>query len=371
MEIIRMILIIDQNGFYSKAIIEFRDEYGSGVKRLYSSNEIQGAINDFAIQENMNSLNFLHSDKVVTIYDSTEKLKDNYQRQRRSERWNIKNEKPYTMRSTKPLVINTKTIKTIIITAGVITIIGVTAFVGANYKINRDNIYNNKHVISQTEYQMPNGLYELLKNYDSFEENMYAIIDTETTNGINNPLVYDVSVIIFDKTGNEYFRKNWLINEVWNNNELMDSAYYSWKKPLYEFFETFNTNMFDFVCEFNDVINEYNVTHILAYNLPFDIRALNNTSMKYIQGNMINENLIKLDIMVMACEIIANTDKYYNFCIENGFVSEKGNIQVYASIYDSKEANPELKPIESEKEWKVIETILETLQEEVRNQTGE
>ena len=45
---------------------------------------------------------------------------------------------------------------------------------------------------------------------------------------------------------------------------------------------------------------------------------------------------------------------------------EKGNVQVYASIYNPNEENPELKPIESDKEWKVIETILETLQEEVQ-----
>lgn len=45
---------------------------------------------------------------------------------------------------------------------------------------------------------------------------------------------------------------------------------------------------------------------------------------------------------------------------------EKGSVQVYASIYDPKEENPELKPIETEKEWKIIETILETLQEEVQ-----
>ena len=44
---------------------------------------------------------------------------------------------------------------------------------------------------------------------------------------------------------------------------------------------------------------------------------------------------------------------------------KNGNVQVYASIYDPKEENPELKPIESDKEWKVIETILQTLQEEV------
>ncbi len=50
---------------------------------------------------------------------------------------------------------------------------------------------------------------------------------------------------------------------------------------------------------------------------------------------------------------------------------ENGNVQVYASIYDPNVEDPELKPIESEKEWKVIETILETLQEEVQKKANE
>ena len=48
-----------------------------------------------------------------------------------------------------------------------------------------------------------------------------------------------------------------------------------------------------------------------------------------------------------------------------------GKVQVYASIYNPKSVGDmELLPIETEKEWKVIETILESLQEEIRNQTG-
>ena len=48
-----------------------------------------------------------------------------------------------------------------------------------------------------------------------------------------------------------------------------------------------------------------------------------------------------------------------------------GNIQVYASIFnpDSSDST-ELLPIETEKEWKVIETILESLQEEIKNSSG-
>lgn len=44
---------------------------------------------------------------------------------------------------------------------------------------------------------------------------------------------------------------------------------------------------------------------------------------------------------------------------------ENGQVRVYASIFDPKQENPSLEPITTEKEWKVIETILQTLQEEV------
>ena len=46
---------------------------------------------------------------------------------------------------------------------------------------------------------------------------------------------------------------------------------------------------------------------------------------------------------------------------------EIGNIKVYASIYDPKAMDDnkmQLEPIETEKEWNIIETILESLQEE-------
>lgn len=45
---------------------------------------------------------------------------------------------------------------------------------------------------------------------------------------------------------------------------------------------------------------------------------------------------------------------------------ESGNIQVYASIYDPENPSAKFETIKTEKEWKVIETILETLQEEIK-----
>ena len=45
---------------------------------------------------------------------------------------------------------------------------------------------------------------------------------------------------------------------------------------------------------------------------------------------------------------------------------EFGNIKVYASIYTPNEEPMNLLPIETDKEWKIIETILNTLQEQAK-----
>ena len=60
------------------------------------------------------------------------------------------------------------------------------------------------------------------------------------------------------------------------------------------------------------------------------------------------------------------TNKNYIVYTDNT-KDETGNIEVYASIYDPEDPHSKLEAITSEKEWKVIETILDTLQEEVRN----
>ncbi len=48
---------------------------------------------------------------------------------------------------------------------------------------------------------------------------------------------------------------------------------------------------------------------------------------------------------------------------------EKGNTKVYASIFNPDDPKTKLEEITTEKEWKIIENILSTLQEEVKKQT--
>ena len=62
------------------------------------------------------------------------------------------------------------------------------------------------------------------------------------------------------------------------------------------------------------------------------------------------------------------TNKNYIVYTDNSR-DEAGNAEVYASVYDPDDPHSKLEAIETEKEWKVIETILQTLQEEVRKQS--
>lgn len=77
----------------------------------------------------------------------------------------------------------------------------------------------------------------------------------------------------------------------------------------------------------------------------------------------------------VECEVLFTFDsdetkKSYMVYTDNT-VDEEGNTKVYASIYNPDDENPKLEPIESDKEWKIIETILEEIQKKVTEEGDE
>ena len=71
----------------------------------------------------------------------------------------------------------------------------------------------------------------------------------------------------------------------------------------------------------------------------------------------------------IECEILFTFDsdetkKSYIVYTDNT-LDEEGSTKVYASIYDPTGQNPALMPIESEKEWLVIENILSSVQQKI------
>ena len=75
----------------------------------------------------------------------------------------------------------------------------------------------------------------------------------------------------------------------------------------------------------------------------------------------------------VICDILftfdnEETQKSYMVYTDNS-KDENGKVRVYASIYDPENPKSKLEEIKTEKEWKVIDTILETLQEQVTGHT--
>ena len=70
----------------------------------------------------------------------------------------------------------------------------------------------------------------------------------------------------------------------------------------------------------------------------------------------------------VECEVLFTfesdeTKKSYIVYTDNTLDNE-GNTKVYASIYNPNDEETRLLPIETDKEWKIIETILDELQNE-------
>ena len=74
----------------------------------------------------------------------------------------------------------------------------------------------------------------------------------------------------------------------------------------------------------------------------------------------------------IECEVLFTfesdeTKKNYIVYTDNT-KDENGNTKVYASIYEPDKEKTVLEPIESEEEWKIIETILQELQADYKEQ---
>lgn len=90
------------------------------------------------------------------------------------------------------------------------------------------------------------------------------------------------------------------------------------------------------------------------------------------------ENTFKMvteDGKEITCNVLftfdsEETGKSYIAYTDNTY-EEDGSIKAYAAIYHPEDLNAGFEPIQTEKEWKVVETILEAIQEEVRSKLQE
>lgn len=191
-----------------------------------------------------------------------------------------------------------------------------------------------------------------------------AVFDTETAGELMAPLVYDLGVVITDRKGTLIESARWIIEEIFDNTELMDSAYYAVKIPKYYKDEDVKDIKVPFhvaMVEFRALMEKYDVSVVAAYNMGFDMRALANTYMQLV-GKKYNQKMIWaksklgkfypnneemfrkyflkdreekmtfLCIWSYACEVIFPSRNYRIMADDFGWTSEKGNYLTNAEV---------------------------------------
>ena len=113
-------------------------------------------------------------------------------------------------------------------------------------------------------------------------KNYYLTIDTETANGLDDPIVYDLGGCIHDKKGNVMETFSFIIDEVFNGRkDLMQSAYYSKKIPMYE--KEIAEGKRQVVSYYyakryiERLCKKYDTKAIIAHNARFDYRSTTKT----------------------------------------------------------------------------------------------
>lgn len=165
-----------------------------------------------------------------------------------------------------------------------------------------------------------------------------VVIDTETTNNIEQPLPYDFGWAVVDTEKGEIVRKfSYVCAEIFLDRELMKQAYFAEKIPMY--WEDIQTGkrqlkrLLNIRKELWNCLKTYNIKQICAYNMGFDRRASHN-DIRYVTSSLIRwffpYNVEFVCIWHMACTSFLNTSDYVNFATTHGFVSEAGNIQTSA-----------------------------------------
>lgn len=171
-------------------------------------------------------------------------------------------------------------------------------------------------------------------------DDIYVIVpDTETCNSLEEPLVYDFGAQVINLRTQEVVEEvSYTIYEIYaGQRELMKTAYYAEKLPLYEAgMKKGEWKMKRFHSIRKEVwgwFDKYNIVAVAAYNTRFDRKALNNTLRFLTDGKskyFFPYNVEFWDIWNMACSTIFQTQTYRKMAYDNEWYSDKGNVRTTA-----------------------------------------
>lgn len=162
----------------------------------------------------------------------------------------------------------------------------------------------------------------------------FLLIDTETIGDITKgekAFPYDISFINIKQKEITY-KKCYINENIFDNEYLMNNAFYKNKIPFYKQMLKSNidyekTNDLEILSKLNEFIRDNKISYFLAYNVKFDYNSINNLyESKKVRNHFKKLRVIDIwKIVDTMFQIFPNLYKHYvKFCLANNYITESG-----------------------------------------------
>ena len=176
------------------------------------------------------------------------------------------------------------------------------------------------------------------------------ILDTETVSNnkgfsLYGNYVFDIGAtlcVIEDSNITILENFNYLVEEIYKDEDLMKNYFFG-EDRLNSFYKENNDIE---ICSWNKIIEHFKkiiedleIEDYAAFNITFDMNSIQSTCDKLKTDNPFKD-LTKVDLYNKSCQALADDENYKIFCVENGRVTEKGNIKsdaesVFAYLFNA------------------------------------
>lgn len=167
----------------------------------------------------------------------------------------------------------------------------------------------------------------------------YIVLDTETTNSLDDPIAYDIGFAVIDAKGNVYETHSFVIANVFLNKKLMESAYFAEKIPQYwidiKEGKRKLVRLKTVKKVLKEVMQKYDTNIVIAHNARFDYKSTTTTQRfltfsKYRYFFPYGTEI--WDTLKMARQALKNNVEYDNFCYNNNYLTKRGCKRYTAEI---------------------------------------
>ena len=165
------------------------------------------------------------------------------------------------------------------------------------------------------------------------------MIDTETTNDLDCPFVYDAGYQIFTLADGVLCERSFVNADVFLDKDLMASAYFVDKVPQYwddiKSGKRILKKWFNIKRQIAEDCELFGVKHVCAHNALFDSRALNTTQRYQTTSKFryfLPYGIEWLDTLKMSRQLLKNNADYGEFCYNNDYLTKNGQRRYTAEI---------------------------------------